>query len=465
MKNNAILKIVCFLFTAFLIIGYSFGEFDPSANEGSAQSDTQTNGTGTLMYQVAESTTRPAGAPDYSDVCLRYGWVRSSFPTVDDAKDAIAGFHATRVDWFYPGDHVADGTHVKTGAQSFINWCHSNGLKIGGAINNLTTIEDWGTGESDSWGRYEGDPFHADFIAAAIDWGTDQIDAGIDTIVCDNFFTYNSTQQAQWSSAVIQRIKNYQSGFKIAVNSGDSATLPEWIEDYAFDFRYSDSHHNITPSMWWNYSKVHRALGSYYISHPAETWDKWKYRTEMALGYASGSHVMMPWDRFMAGGAAPREYADPADYADVTAFARCLGQYGYLDGYEDAAVGGYDLNEDRYVTDPLGIASGNNQVSLFARAKPGNSTAPVIVHLVKWGGSGSTTVKLLTSYFFNGASLDVTLWTRKPYNAIAHDTAESTGDFTPLKWNRTADITVTVNGSWTEVTIPELYSWGVLIVE
>lgn len=59
-----------------------------------------------LTHEVARKAVRPVGAPDYADVRFRYGWVRNgSFPTVDDAKQAMADFHATRLDWFYPGSH------------------------------------------------------------------------------------------------------------------------------------------------------------------------------------------------------------------------------------------------------------------------------------------------------------------------------------------------------------------------
>jgi hypothetical protein len=38
---------------------------------------------GPAMHEIAVAAVRPAGAPEYVDVCFRYGWVRSStFPTV-----------------------------------------------------------------------------------------------------------------------------------------------------------------------------------------------------------------------------------------------------------------------------------------------------------------------------------------------------------------------------------------------
>lgn len=40
------------------------------------------------MHNIAKTAVRPAGAPEYSDVCFRYGWVREEFPTVEDAKKA-----------------------------------------------------------------------------------------------------------------------------------------------------------------------------------------------------------------------------------------------------------------------------------------------------------------------------------------------------------------------------------------
>lgn len=63
---------------------------------------------------------------------------------MEDAKAAIAAFHATRVDWFYPGPHMTKPgeTYVTEESQNFIDWCHANGMKIGGAINTHTAVLD-----------------------------------------------------------------------------------------------------------------------------------------------------------------------------------------------------------------------------------------------------------------------------------------------------------------------------------
>jgi len=173
------------------------------------------------MHEVAVPAVRPAGAPDYADVSFRYGWVRSSFPSVDDAKAAIRRFHATRVDWFYPGPHAANpgANYVSREAQEFIDWVHASGMKIGGAMNTNTTTPDWRLRDGPA-GRYIGDPTNADYIDAAVAWGMAQIEAGMDTLVCDDFFSYDSRQKRLFNDTVTSVIKAHQPGFRIAGNSG-----------------------------------------------------------------------------------------------------------------------------------------------------------------------------------------------------------------------------------------------------
>jgi hypothetical protein len=139
------------------------------------------------MQQVAVKAERPAGTPDYADVCFRYGWIRETlrpdlnkpkahdveFPTVEDAKKALRAFHATRVDWFYPGSHTANpgADYVTKQAKAFIDWCHDRGMKVGGAMNTLTTHKPWNSGARTNMGRYRGDPNNPEFVAAAVAWG------------------------------------------------------------------------------------------------------------------------------------------------------------------------------------------------------------------------------------------------------------------------------------------------------
>jgi hypothetical protein len=390
-------------------------------------------------------------------VCATPGFDRVT-PLKRDADQAIAGFHATRVDWFYPGS-VENG--VSSAARQFIERCHAKAMRIGGAMHTNTTNAVWGLRPDKFAGRYLADPFDSGYVAAAVRFGKAQIDAGVDTLLYDDFFYYDSREKREFEKRVVKPIRAHRSGFAVAANHGGWLGT-DYVKNYAFDFHYSDSGFEPKPSAWWNASKQHRAERSALLIHPNIALNRWDYRRQIALGYAVGAHVIMPWDRYIHGG--ERSFSKAADYADVTAFARALGQHGYLDRYEDAAVGGYDLRESRYPVAPLAVIGGNQQLSLFARAIPGRADAPVVVHLVRWANGGGSRVRLHTASFFGGQPLEIELWTRKPYNASQHASAQKRDDFESLIWNRTDEMRVEVNGPWTAVTVPELHPWGVLIV-
>ncbi len=427
-----------------------------------APTSNSTTPPGDRMNVKAQPAVRPAGAPKYSDVSFRYGWTREVFPTVEDAKAALEAFHATRVDWFYPGAPDSSGPTVTPRAQEFIDWVHANDMEVIGAMNPHTRNEAWSVAMG-NFGRFMGDPANADYVAEAVAWGQAQIAAGVDALLVDNFFNYRSSEhQRQFRDNVVRIIKETKPGFQIAANHGHHIRT-DFVTGYDFDFHFSDSNFEPAPGQWWREAGNHRQVNSAIISHPNILMSETRYRTQIALAYANGAHVTAPWDRFIDGGG-DREFGAPENYADVYAFARSLGQHGFLDGYEDAAVGGYDLSETRYAVPPLEIVSGNSSVSLFARARPGDASAAVVVHVVKWAGSGDTTLRLRNGNFFGGAPLTLRLWTRKPYDAAEHARVATNEDYTSLKWDRTSALTVTGDGEWTTVVVPELYPWGVLVV-
>jgi hypothetical protein len=347
-----------------------------------------------VMHEVAVKAERPAGAPEYADVCFRYGWIRKEFPTVDDAKKAIRAFHATRVDWFYPGPHSAepDTVNVTDAAKDFIDWCHDNGMKVGGAINTLTFQKAWKAGNKTNHGRFIGDPANPDYIKAVVTWGKAQIDAGVDTLVCDDLFGYSDNKQRKlFSDNVISAIKAHKKGFRIAANHGGFIHTG-YVTPYAFDFHYSDNNFVPRPSQWWSQMQAHRASKSAVLVHPNTPVTKQTHRAMIALAYAAGAHVITPWDEYIHGGR-KRLFANPADFADLYGFVRSLGQTGYLNGYEDAAVGGDDLKETRYgETPPITVHGGSGKLSIFARAKPGEADAPVVIHVVESGESQPATL-------------------------------------------------------------------------
>jgi hypothetical protein len=416
------------------------------------------------MHEVAKRAVRPDGAPQYADVCLRYGWIRKKdFPTVEDAKDAIRHFHATRVDWFYPGTHTAqDGVrHVTPESKAFIDWCHANGMKIGGAINNNTKKTEWKY-KKHHLDRYVGEPSNADFIASILAWGKAQIDAGVDTMVCDDIFKYDKARQDLWNEKVLAELKAYKPGFTMAGNSGHSITT-EYVKRFAVDFHYSDNNFILSPGGWWKASQDHRSQKSAFLLQPNRPRTKEQLRAMIALGYAAGAHLIAPWDAYIHGG--KRLFSDPADYADLYGFARALGQAGYLNEYEDAAVGGYDLKENRYgEATPIAITGGSEKLSVYARAQPGKANAPLVVHLVESGKPTAAKLHLdkASAAQLGAKGLKCQLLTPPAYTKADHDRAQSSKDYAAL--SHSVSITPHDEGDTLVFDILPFKPWTVLII-
>ncbi len=107
-------------------------------------------------------------------------------------------------------------------------------------------------------------------------------------------------------------------------------------------------------------------------------------RKVMAQTYAVGGWMVMPWDVYVPN--APRFFGNPNDYSDITTLVR---QHADLfDGYESAAYVGSGLYDEKTALfEPLRIGGGSGQVFAFARAKPGDASGPIVVHLVDWDGT------------------------------------------------------------------------------
>jgi hypothetical protein len=104
-------------------------------------------------------------------------------------------------------------------------------------------------------------------------------------------------------------------------------------------------------------------------------------RKVMAYTYAVGGNMVMPWDVYVPN--SPRFFGNPNDYNDITTFVRQHAQL--LDGHETAAFVGPGLTDDKTgAFEPLQIDGGSGQVFAFARAVPGDTNAPIVIHLVDW---------------------------------------------------------------------------------
>lgn len=181
-------------------------------------------------------------------------------------------------------------------------------------------------------------------------------------------------------------------------------------------------------------------------------------RRFIALSYALGAHVIVPWDVY-TGSDTPRVFATPEDYADLYGFVRASA--GLLDGYEEAAVCGPGWDDRRWGDRPPVRVDAPGDVYAAVRAVPGDATAPVAVHLVDYSEvPGPFRVVLDPARFFGDRPLKLSLIMPARYDAAAHEQAAETGDYAALAAR--ADLP---GGLATQVEIPALNPWGILLVE
>ncbi len=175
--------------------------------------------------------------------------------------------------------------------------------------------------------------------------------------------------------------------------------------------------------------------------------------------YAFGKHVIVPWDVYM-GSNLPRLFATPAECADLYGFVRANSEF--LDNYEEAAVAGIDLNEERYGdTPPVYLRGGSLQVRAVVRARPGIPDAPVLIHLVEWATEPEPfTVVIDPNRMFGDRPVRVILSRPSAYLSSTHQLAENSGDYSKLSKD-----TILAEGRFTNIEVPGLYPWGILKVE
>jgi hypothetical protein len=223
------------------------------------------------------------------------------------------------------------------------------------------------------------------------------------------------------------------------------------------------------------------------------------YRWVWATSYATGNLYIVPWDQFVnvtldpvtrlplvPQNKVPRFFIEPEKFADLTGFVRANAKY--LDGYEEAAVGGFDLQDMRYGDKPpVRIEGGSGKLSAFIRAKPGDANAPVVIHLVEREKGAPAKILLPTARFFGKSGFKVTLIEPVPYDAALHAQAEQDKNYSRLIrettlistekegfWQRMASLvglraksppTAPTEEGWTTVSVPALNPWGILVVE
>ena len=188
--------------------------------------------------------------------------------------------------------------------------------------------------------------------------------------------------------------------------------------------------------------------------------EEWQRRTRntIAMSYACGNLCMVPWDVYMPHDA-PRYFGTPDQYADLFGFIRA--NKTFLNGYaEAAAVGAHIPTKFRDTTGAVQIV-GNEGVCAIVRAIPGDSDAPLVIHLVDWSEEPQPfSLQLDPACCFGGRPLKIRLLQPTAFDGAAHAQAETSGDFSSLTLNTSLG-----EGFVSTVKVPALGPWGIVVIE
>ncbi len=190
----------------------------------------------------------------------------------------------------------------------------------------------------------------------------------------------------------------------------------------------------------------------------AVTRDERANRRGIAMAYATGASMIVPWDVYMGSGE-PRYFGTPEQYADLYGFVRASA--AMLDGYEHAGVfstGG--MADHPYAEAPPVTMVGSSGIYASVRAVPGGTDRPVAVHLVDWSENPAPFALLFQpERIFGDRPVRYELWTPAPYDAATHRRAEETGDYAALLRKE-----VLATGAVTQLEIDRLDPWGILVL-
>lgn len=242
-----------------------------------------------------------------------------------------------------------------------------------------------------------------------------------------------------------------------------------------------------TPKRMYDRVKAGREIGKVQVLSMPKTLDrpvdpavlKTLNRKVIAQAYAIGAIGKVPWDLFLqsADGEA-RDFGEPSDYADLFGFVRGIAPR--LEGFEEAAVASHEI-ADTHGWDVLPLRlEGGKGASAFLRVRPGDSSSPVVIHIVNWGEARDTaTISVLKSAIGWAPGKTVTLLQPAAYNHQLHVMAEYDQNSLIKPGDRRgpehaaayahlvvkSPLTATDQGEW--ITLPAVTAapWSVIVIE
>jgi hypothetical protein len=136
-----------------------------------------------------------------------------------------------------------------------------------------------------------------------------------------------------------------------------------------------------------------------------------------------------------------------------------------MNGYEDAAVAGNGFRETRYKNSlPMMFKNDSTGLYAFMRAKPGDPSAPIVIHVVNWSDQNTACkLLLLKSALFDDAIGEIKCYLPVAYNEVIHEQAKATSNYSLLRKEKIPRI---LNDSdYMTIEVPSLDIWGIIVIE
>lgn len=489
-----------------------------------------------LLTDLVEPYTLPKGAPKYSDVCLtsRYRRFYGHNKYQQSTIEAIKSFHPTRLDWTYINDQsfirdsimplglkysgtlntklpdVINGTErslgrcMDTAGNKFIwPWMDQGGGQYVGSVAE----DDFKSIYLNHARRYY-ENLDTDFLVVVQmdEPGFNYLLALMNEACYESGSGYQTVSEAYQSTELFYQEMHDQMvaesgipnlGFSM---NNDGNKFNDQVIANSFDFAMGELYSDFSnPDSLYQISKRARSVAKMQIFSPVryrpsddeynddDTTDFYYNPNDMdhirisrqsiATSYAVGANHFVPWDTWFHGSI--RHFGHAEDYADLFGFVRAIPFY--FDAYEDAAF--YTPNPNIVDTRfngnyPISMLSANGEMVAFVRAKPNDSNAPIIVHLINWGDTASTaTVQMLHDYYSIDGDFSATLYTPKPYNVLLHEQARDSasilldkirGDYQFSAYSnlvQTTDLSnILVNNVMSTVDVGSIDVWAILVI-
>ncbi len=440
--------------------------------------------------QIAQPSGFTPEMPKLSDVCMRLFSLKQPGVSAERILGSGSDFHITRGVWSYIED------------EAFIKSVRARGWEFQGSLgmtllDPALALRDRENRPIGTNGQGDKPPFRADnanpeYRRLYLERAKRLVDLGVSSFQRDDpdegFFDWGKKGRRdaipdaelvefhRWARTEIEK----HAGRKLTFST-NCHTDPPFMQ--VFDYRMTEVRFRtmdgtkevINPSRIREIGLTARREKKLFVLTGQEDMPAEEYRWIWATSYATGNLYIVPWDQFqnvvldpvtreprIPWSKLPRIFIAQERLADLTGFVRANADI--LDGYEEAAVGGYDLQDTRFGEDaPVRFEGGSGKLSAFIRAKPGDANAPVVIHLVEREQGTAKTVRLPTARFFGKHALRVTLREPLPYDTALHAQAEKDKNYRGLI--RETTLTTTTAGASTLASVPALSPWGILVVE